>query len=49
MTDPMTVPTKTQLRAIGAPFVAPGPSGVAIRDRLKGLTGRGREGAASGG
>ncbi len=39
MTDPMTVPTKTQLRAIGAPFVAPGPSGVAIRDRLKGLTG----------
>jgi IS605 OrfB family transposase len=32
-------PKKTQLRAIGAPFVAPGPAGVAIRDRLKGLTG----------
>ncbi|MFR9775967.1 hypothetical protein ACL02O_07895 [Micromonospora sp. MS34] len=27
------------LRPIGAPFVALGPSGVAIRDRLKGLTG----------
>ena len=26
------------LRPIAAPFVAPGPSGVAIRDRLKGLT-----------
>jgi len=26
------------LRAIAAPFVALGPSGVAIRDRLKGLT-----------
>ncbi|MET9886006.1 IS200/IS605 family accessory protein TnpB-related protein [Streptomyces sp. NPDC006430] len=29
---------KKQLRAIDAPFVALGPSGVAIRDRLKGLT-----------
>ncbi|MEU7854071.1 IS200/IS605 family accessory protein TnpB-related protein [Nonomuraea sp. NPDC049141] len=28
------------LRLIAAPFVAPGPSGVAIRDRLKGLTAR---------
>jgi hypothetical protein len=27
-----------QLRAIGEPFVAAGPSGVAVRDRLKGLT-----------
>ncbi|MFF3873496.1 IS200/IS605 family accessory protein TnpB-related protein, partial [Streptomyces sp. NPDC001978] len=27
-----------ELRAIAAPFVALGPSGVAIRDRLKGLT-----------
>ncbi|MEU6716562.1 hypothetical protein ABZ897_34295 [Nonomuraea sp. NPDC046802] len=27
-----------QLRAIEVPFVAPGPSGVAIRDRLKNLT-----------
>ncbi|MFG2880273.1 IS200/IS605 family accessory protein TnpB-related protein [Streptomyces sp. NPDC048337] len=30
--------TKQQLRVIDAPFVALGPSGVAIRDRLKGLT-----------
>ena len=29
---------KKQLRTIDAPFVAPGPSGVAIRDRLKHLT-----------
>ncbi|WP_328621429.1 transposase [Streptomyces sp. NBC_00354] len=29
---------KKQLRAIDAPFVALGPSGVAVRDRLKGLT-----------
>ncbi|WP_329382256.1 transposase [Streptomyces sp. NBC_01351] len=28
-----------QLRAIASPFVALGPSGVSIRDRLKGLTG----------
>ena len=34
----MTEPKKKQLRAIDAPFVAPGPSGVAIRDRLKHLT-----------
>ena len=34
----MTEPTKKQLRAIDAPFVAPGPSGVAVRDRLKHLT-----------
>jgi hypothetical protein len=27
-----------ELRAIDAPFVAAGPSGVAVRDRLKGLT-----------
>ncbi|MEO6090625.1 MAG: hypothetical protein ABIQ18_46740 [Umezawaea sp.] len=27
-----------KLRSIDAPFVAPGPSGVSIRDRLKGLT-----------
>jgi hypothetical protein len=27
-----------QLRGIDAPFVAAGPSGVSIRDRLKGLT-----------
>ncbi|RPE39167.1 hypothetical protein EDD90_2140 [Streptomyces sp. Ag109_O5-1] len=26
------------LRELAAPFVVPGPSGVAIRDRLKGLT-----------
>ena len=31
-------PGKKQLRAIGAPFVAPGPSGVAIRGRLKNMT-----------
>ncbi|MFF3621875.1 IS200/IS605 family accessory protein TnpB-related protein [Streptomyces sp. NPDC002467] len=31
-------PKKKQLRTIDAPFVAPGPSGVAIRDRLKHLT-----------
>ncbi|MEU1229486.1 IS200/IS605 family accessory protein TnpB-related protein [Streptomyces sp. NPDC005828] len=31
-------PTKRQLRVIDAPFVALGPSGVAIRDRLKGLS-----------
>jgi hypothetical protein len=31
-------PERKQLRAIGAPFVAPGPSGVAIRGRLKNLT-----------
>ncbi|MEU9717803.1 IS200/IS605 family accessory protein TnpB-related protein [Streptomyces sp. NPDC047976] len=31
-------PKKKQLRTIDAPFVALGPSGVAIRDRLKGLT-----------
>ncbi|MFE5088500.1 IS200/IS605 family accessory protein TnpB-related protein [Streptomyces mirabilis] len=30
--------SKKQLRPIGAPFVALGPSGVAIRDRLKHLT-----------
>ncbi|MEO6087836.1 MAG: hypothetical protein ABIQ18_32460 [Umezawaea sp.] len=34
----MTEPEKKPLRAIAAPFVAPGPSGVSIRDRLKGLT-----------
>ncbi|MFE3449426.1 IS200/IS605 family accessory protein TnpB-related protein [Nonomuraea sp. NPDC059194] len=34
----MTEPNKKQLRAIDAPFVALGPSGVAIRDRLKHLT-----------
>ncbi|MFF1592898.1 IS200/IS605 family accessory protein TnpB-related protein [Streptomyces sp. NPDC058286] len=34
----MTEPKKKQLRAIDAPFVALGPSGVAIRDRLKRLT-----------
>lgn len=27
-----------RLRSIGAPFIAPGPSGVTVRDRLKGLT-----------
>lgn len=32
------VSDKKQLRAIDAPFVALGPSGVSIRDRLKGLT-----------
>lgn len=26
------------VREVAAPFVVPGPSGVAIRDRLKGLT-----------
>lgn len=31
---------KKKLRTIGDPFVALGPSGVAIRDRLKYLTGR---------
>lgn len=30
--------SKKQLRTIDAPFVALGPSGVAIRDRLKALT-----------
>jgi hypothetical protein len=30
--------SEKQLRPIDAPFVAPGPSGVAIRDRLKHLT-----------
>ncbi|WP_432076831.1 IS200/IS605 family accessory protein TnpB-related protein [Streptomyces wuyuanensis] len=34
----MTEPKKKQLRIIGAPFVALGPSGVAVRDRLKHLT-----------
>ncbi|MFE3449773.1 IS200/IS605 family accessory protein TnpB-related protein [Nonomuraea sp. NPDC059194] len=34
----MTEPNNKQLRAIDAPFVALGPSGVAIRDRLKHLT-----------
>jgi hypothetical protein len=34
----MAEPEKKQLRAIAPPFVALGPSGVAIRDRLKGLT-----------
>jgi IS605 OrfB family transposase len=34
---PVTEPTK-QLRAIDAPLIALGPSGVAIRDRLKHLT-----------
>ncbi len=34
----MTEPTKKPLRGIDAPFVALGPSGVSIRDRLKGLT-----------
>ncbi|MET7542094.1 IS200/IS605 family accessory protein TnpB-related protein, partial [Streptomyces sp. NPDC005507] len=34
----MTEPKKKQLRTIDAPFVALGPSGVAIRDRLKHLT-----------
>ena len=34
----MTEPKKKQLRSIDAPFVALGPSGVAIRDRLKHLT-----------
>jgi hypothetical protein len=33
----MTEPKKKQLRIIDAPFVALGPSGVAIRDRLKHL------------
>ncbi|MFE7947521.1 IS200/IS605 family accessory protein TnpB-related protein [Streptomyces sp. NPDC057426] len=34
----MAEPKKKQLRTIDAPFVALGPSGVAIRDRLKNLT-----------
>ncbi|MFE7753302.1 IS200/IS605 family accessory protein TnpB-related protein, partial [Streptomyces sp. NPDC057428] len=34
----MTEPKKKQLRTIEPPFVALGPSGVAIRDRLKHLT-----------
>ena len=34
----MAEPKKKQLRTIDAPFVALGPSGVAIRDRLKHLT-----------
>ncbi|MFB6855656.1 IS200/IS605 family accessory protein TnpB-related protein [Streptomyces sp. NPDC056341] len=34
----MTEPKRKQLRAIDAPFVALGPSGVALRDRLKHLT-----------
>jgi hypothetical protein len=34
----MTEPEKKQLRTVDAPFVALGPSGVAIRDRLKHLT-----------
>ncbi|MET8535082.1 IS200/IS605 family accessory protein TnpB-related protein [Streptomyces sp. NPDC005065] len=34
----MTEPKKKQLRTIDDPFVAIGPSGVAIRDRLKHLT-----------
>ncbi|GAA3774026.1 hypothetical protein GCM10023083_08770 [Streptomyces phyllanthi] len=29
------------LREVAAPFVVPGPSGVAVRDRLKGLTAQG--------
>jgi hypothetical protein len=32
------------LREVAAPFVALGPSGVAVRDRLKGLTVRDEEG-----
>lgn len=32
------MPEKKPLRTIDAPFVALGPSGVAIRDRLKNLT-----------
>ena len=34
----MTEPKKKQLRAIDAPFVVPGPSGVSIRTSLKHLT-----------
>jgi hypothetical protein len=34
----MAEPQKKQLRAIDVPFVALGPSGVAVRDRLKHLT-----------
>jgi len=34
----MSEPKKQQLRTLDAPFVALGPSGVAIRDRLKRLT-----------
>lgn len=34
----MSEPKRTQLRSIDAPFVALGPSGVAVRDRLKHLT-----------
>lgn len=34
----MSKPKKKQLRTIDPPFVARGPSGVAIRDRLKNLT-----------
>ncbi|MGW2639614.1 hypothetical protein [Streptomyces sp. NPDC001348] len=31
------------LRVVAASFVVPGPSGVAVRDSLKGLTGRDEE------
>ncbi|MEU2250981.1 IS200/IS605 family accessory protein TnpB-related protein [Streptomyces sp. NPDC019224] len=34
----MSESKKKQLRTIDAPFVAPGPSGVAVRDRLRHLT-----------
>jgi IS605 OrfB family transposase len=34
----MAEPARKPLRAIARPFVADGPSGVSIRDRLKGLT-----------
>ncbi|MGW7516496.1 transposase [Streptomyces sp. NPDC054796] len=34
----MGEPKKKQIRTIDAPFVAPGPSGAAVRDRLKHLT-----------
>jgi hypothetical protein len=34
----MAEPSGKPLRRIARPFVADGPSGVSIRDRLKGLT-----------
>jgi hypothetical protein len=36
-------PGVAELRRVQAPFVAPGPSGVAVRDRLKGLSPRDEE------
>jgi IS605 OrfB family transposase len=40
MTEPGTSRSASGLRTIDAPFVAPGPSGVALRTRIKGMSAR---------